>query len=86
MNKNAILLHIVDTFADQHLHETVSISEEEFAHLQELGLKWDNPWTLEDDPIVAKLRAIAAEYGNDTGINEGEWELESWVIVPGANH
>lgn len=82
-NKNIILLNIVDTFADQHLQVTVSISEEEFAHLKELGLKWDNPWTLDDDPLVEKLRDIASEYGNDTGINEGYWELESWEIVPG---
>ena len=82
-NKNIILLNIVDTFADQHLQVTVSISEEEFAHLKELGIECDNPWTLDDDPLVEKLRGIASEYGNDTGINEGYWELESWEIVPG---
>ena len=69
-----------DTFADGHIVGTVLLSDEELAHIENLSSEWDNPWELREDPLVGKIREYASEIGNDTGINEGEWELEEWEI------
>ena len=79
--KNKILLHVKDTFANQKLIFALELTDEEYAHFNELNELYDNPWVLEEDPLAAKLREIASEQGDLTGVNCGEWELCGWEVA-----
>ncbi len=79
--KNEILLHVKDTFANQKLIFALELTDEEYAHFNELNELYDNPWVLEEDPLAAKLRDIASEQGDLTGVNCGEWELCGWEVA-----
>lgn len=79
--KNEILLHVKDTFANQKLIFALELTDEEYAHFNELNELYDNPWVLEEDPLAAKLREIASEQGDLTGVNCGEWELCGWEVA-----
>ena len=79
--KNEILLHVKDTFANQKLIFALELTDEEYAHFNQLNELYDNPWVLEEDPLAAKLREIASEQGDLTGVNCGEWELCGWEVA-----
>ena len=79
--QNEILLHVKDTFANQKLIFALELTDEEYAHFNELNELYDNPWVLEEDPLAAKLREIASEQGDLTGVNCGEWELCGWEVA-----
>ena len=69
-----------DTFADGYTVGTALLSDEEYAHIEKLTSEWDNPWVLNDDPIVKVIRDYASELGDSTGINVGEWVLKEWRL------
>ena len=71
---------VKDTFANGRTTGTALLFVEEFSHIEKLTSEWDNPWDLNDDPIVKAIRDYACELGDSTGINEGEWELEEWRL------
>lgn len=71
---------VKDTFANGRTTGTALLSDEEFSHIEKLTSEWDNPWALNDDPIVKAIRDYACELGDSTGINVGEWELEEWRL------
>lgn len=80
-NKNEVLLRVKDNFADREIVFAFELTDEEFAHFNELNELYDNPWVLEEDPLAAKLREIASEQGDLTGVNCGEWELCGWEVA-----